>query len=77
MDMFRNSPHDEPAMIPEKFIKLAALGAMAVAPGAFALYFALLFVFRPTPTSGMPGSGGGIDPVSWWALVAAMLVPGF
>ena len=62
-------------MIPEKFVKLAALGAMGVAPGVFALYAALLVVFRPTPTGGMPGNGGGIDAVSWWALAAALLVP--
>ena len=62
-------------MIPEKFIKYAALGAMGVAPGAFALYVALLIVFYPTPTGGMPGSGGGIDAVSWMALAAALFVP--
>jgi hypothetical protein len=62
-------------MIPEKFIKFAALGAMGVAPGAFGLYALLLLAFRPTPTSGMPGNGGGIDMVSWWVLVAALVVP--
>ena len=62
-------------MIPEKFLKFAALGALGVAPGAFAVYAALIFVFRPTPTGGMPGSGGGIDAVSWMVLIAAMAVP--
>jgi hypothetical protein len=62
-------------MIPEKFIRLAALGALAVAPGVAAIYFGLLFVFHPTPTGGMPGSGGGIDWVSWLILVPAFLVP--
>lgn len=62
-------------MIPKKFIKFAALGAMGVAPGAFTVYALLLFVFRPTPTGGMPGSGGGFDAVGWWTLAAAMLVP--
>jgi hypothetical protein len=62
-------------IVPEKFIKVAALGAMGVAPGAFGLYLALLLVFRPTPTGGMPGSGGGFDSVGWWVVAAAMLVP--
>ena len=62
-------------MIPEKFIKFAALGALGVAPGAFGLYALLVLVFRPTPTGGMPGSGGGIDMVSWYVLIPAMLVP--
>ena len=62
-------------MIPAKLIKFAALGAIGVAPGAFALYLALLFAFHPTPTGGMPGNGGGIDSASWWTLAAAMLVP--
>lgn len=62
-------------MIPEKFLKFAALGALSVAPGTFALYLAVLFAFYPTPTGGMPGSGGGIDLVSWMAMAAAMLVP--
>lgn len=62
-------------MIPEKFLKYAALGALGVAPGAIAAYAALVFAFRPTPTGGMPGSGGGIDAVSWLVLIAAMAVP--
>jgi len=62
-------------MIPEKFMKYAALGAMGVAPGTFALYFVLLFLFYPTPTSGMPGNGGGFDTIGWLAVAAAMLVP--
>ena len=62
-------------MIPEKVLKLAALGALSVAPGAVAVYLALVLAFRPTPTGGMPGSGGGIDAVSWLVLAAAMLVP--
>jgi len=62
-------------MIPAKLIKYAAFGALGVAPGAGALYALLLVAFRPTPTAGMPGSGGGIDAVSWLALAAALLVP--
>ena len=62
-------------MIPRKFLKYAALGALGVAPGAAALYALLLFAFRPTPTGGMPGSGGGFDSIGWWTLAAAMLVP--
>jgi hypothetical protein len=62
-------------MIPPKFLKYAALGALGVAPGAAALYALLVLAFRPTPTGGMPGSGGGIDAVSWFVLIVAMLVP--
>ena len=62
-------------MIPAKLIRYAALGALGVAPGVAACYALLLFAFRPTPTAGMPGSGGGIDTVSWLALAVAMLVP--
>lgn len=62
-------------MIPEKYLKFAALGALGVAPGAFALYAALLFIFFPTPTSGMPGNGGGFDMTGWWTVAAAMFVP--
>jgi len=62
-------------MIPEKFVKLAALGALGVAPGAAAAYALLLFASHPTPTGGTPGSGGGIDWVSWIVLVPALLVP--
>ena len=58
-----------------KVIRYAALGALGVAPGAITLYALLLVAFRPTPSGGMPGNGGGIDAVSWWALAAAMLVP--
>jgi hypothetical protein len=42
-------------MIPEKFMKYAALGALGVAPGALGLYALLVFAFRPTPSGGMPG----------------------
>lgn len=62
-------------MIPDKFLKLAGLGALGVAPGALALYAVLLFLFHPTPTGGSPGNGGGIDAVNWWVLAAAMIVP--
>lgn len=62
-------------MIPEKFMRLAALGALGVAPGVAAVYVALLFAFHPTPTGGAPGSGAGIDWPGWWLLVPAMLVP--
>ncbi|MDA1081006.1 MAG: hypothetical protein O2973_04880 [Gemmatimonadetes bacterium] len=62
-------------MIPEKFLKLAALGALSVAPATVAVYAVLIFAFQPTPTGGIPGSGGGIDAVSWWVLIAAMFVP--
>lgn len=62
-------------MIPRKFAKLAALGALGVAPGAAAIYALLLFAFHPTPTGGAPGSGAGIDWVCWLVLVPAMLVP--
>ena len=62
-------------MLPERFIKFAVLGAFGVAPGAFALYALTLLAFRPTPTAGMPGNGGGFDGAGWWALAAAMLVP--
>ncbi len=62
-------------MIPEKFIKYAAVGAMGVAPGAFGLYALLLLRLRPTPTGGMPGNGGGFDQTGWLALSAAMIVP--
>ena len=62
-------------MIPEKFIKLAALGAMGVAPGTFGAYLLALLLIRPSPTGGMPGSGGGFDWTGWWALAAAVLSP--
>ena len=55
--------------------KFAALGALGVAPGAMGLYGLLLFAFRPTPTGGAPGNGGGFDPVGWWVVAAAMIVP--
>ncbi|MBM4193855.1 MAG: hypothetical protein FJ202_05680 [Gemmatimonadetes bacterium] len=62
-------------MIPEKFIKFAALGALGVAGGAFAAYAALLVAFLPTPTSGMPGNGGGFDTIGWQTVAVALLVP--
>ena len=62
-------------MIPANYLKFAALGALGVAPGCVAIYALLVFVFQPTPTSGMPGSGGGIDAISWWVLIFAMFVP--
>lgn len=62
-------------MIPEKFVKFAALGALGVAPGAFAIYALSLLLFHPTPSGGAPGNGGGIDMVNWWVLAAAMFVP--
>jgi hypothetical protein len=61
--------------IQQNFAKYAALGALGVAPGALGLYGLLVLVFRPTPTGGGPGSGGGIDPVGWWVLIFAMIVP--
>jgi hypothetical protein len=60
---------------PAKFTKFAALGALGVAPGAMGLYGLLLFVFRPTPTGGAPGNGGGFDPTGWFVVAAAMIVP--
>lgn len=59
----------------EKVTKFAALGAIGVAPGALGLYAALLFLFRPTPTGGAPGSGGGFDAIGFMVVAAAMLVP--
>jgi hypothetical protein len=58
-----------------KVTKFAALGALGVAPGAMGLYLLLVLAFRPTPTGGMPGSGGGIDSIGWWVLIFAMIVP--
>jgi hypothetical protein len=62
-------------MIPDRFLKLAGLGALGVAPGVLGLYGLLVLAFRPTPTGGAPGSGGGIDAISWWVLIFAMIVP--
>lgn len=62
-------------MIPERYLKLASVGALAVAPAAMAVYAALLFAILPTPSGGAPGSGGGIDWVNWLLLVAALIVP--
>lgn len=62
-------------MIPQKYMKFAALGALGVAPGALGLYALMLFVFRPTPQGGAPGSGGGFDMIGWLVLVAALIVP--
>src|SRR5581483_7972066 len=61
-------------MIPDKFLRMAGLGALGVAPGATGLYLLFAFVFHPTPTGGAPGSGGGIDAIGWWVLIVAMLV---
>ncbi len=58
-----------------RLVASAALGALGVAGGAFAVYAFLAWAFSPTPTPGHAGSGGGIDHVSWYALVVAMLVP--
>jgi hypothetical protein len=55
--------------------RLAALGALGVAGGAAAVYALLVWAFSPTPQPGHPGSGGGIDRVSWYALVVAIMVP--
>lgn len=63
------------AYVKQNFVRLAALGALGVAPGALGLWALLALVFRPTPTSGMPGSGGGIDAVSWAVVVIALIVP--
>lgn len=57
------------------FTRFAALGALGVAGGAFGAYALLVWAFSPTPKPGMPGSGGGIDHVQWYALIVAMLVP--
>ncbi len=62
-------------MLPDKFVKFAALGALGVAPGVAAVYALLLIAFHPTPTGGAPGSGAGIDWTGWLILVPAMLVP--
>jgi hypothetical protein len=62
-------------MIPEKYTKYAALGALGVAPGALGLYALLVFAFRPISSSAMPGSAGGIDSIGWWVLIFAMIVP--
>ena len=59
----------------EKFEKLAAQGAMAMAGGIVALYALLLFLWRPTATSGAPGATGGITPLLWVLLAVAMAVP--
>lgn len=62
-------------MIPDRLLRMAGLGALGVAPGTIGLYLLLVFAFHPTPTGGAPGSGGGIDAISWWVLIFAMLVP--
>jgi hypothetical protein len=59
----------------EKFQKMAAQGAMAMAGGIVALYALLLFLWRPTVTSGAPGATGGITPLLWALLAVAMAVP--
>jgi hypothetical protein len=59
----------------EKFEKMAAQGAMATAGGILALYFLLLFLWRPTATSGAPDATGGFTPLLWGLLAVAMLVP--
>jgi hypothetical protein len=59
----------------EKMMKLAALGAMGVAGGVFGLYLLLIYFFMPTVTGGAPGARGGIDHVSWYVLMVAMMVP--
>jgi hypothetical protein len=59
----------------EKFEKMAAQGAMAMAGGLVALYAVLLFIWRPTVTSGAPGATGGITPLLWAVLAIAMAVP--
>ncbi len=59
----------------EKMMKLASLGAMAVAGGACLLYLVLVYFFMPTVTGGAPGARGGIDHVSWYVLMVAMTVP--
>ena len=64
-------------MIPEKLLKFAAFGALGVSGGAGALYVLLALVFRPTPTSGMPGNGGGIDATCWSVLLVALFLPLF
>lgn len=52
----------------EKFAKLAALGAAAVAGGACVLYLALVVAFRPV-------ANGGFDHVLWSVVSVAMLIP--
>ncbi len=59
----------------EKFEKMAAQGAMAMAGGIVALYAFLLFIWRPTVTSGAPAATGGITPLLWGLLAVAMAVP--
>ena len=52
----------------QQFRSIAALGAAGVAGGAFALYLALVLVFRPV-------SNGGFDHVLWLLVSIAMLIP--
>ena len=70
-------PRQFPGMIPDRLLKLAGTGAMGVSAGAFAAYVLLVLAFRPTPTSGMPGNGGGIDAVCWAIFAFAAFVPIF
>ncbi len=59
----------------EKFEKLAAQGALAMAGGLVGVYGLLLYVWRPTLTGGAPGATGGITPLLWAVLAIAMAVP--
>ncbi len=59
----------------EKFQKMAAQGAMAMAGGIVGFYALLLFLWRPTVTSGAPGATGGITPLLWAMLAISMAVP--
>ena len=57
-----------------KFAKMAALGALGVAGGTLVLFGALIYVFSPLAAGDVPGRGG-IDHVSWYAVIVAMAVP--
>ncbi len=57
------------------FEKTAAMGALGACAGVAALYLFMVVGARPTPTSGLPGNGGGIDPLTWTIFAIAALVP--
>ncbi len=57
------------------FEKTAALGALGACAGVAALYLGMVARFAPTPTSGLPGNGGGIDPLTWTIFAIAAFVP--